>query len=146
LRLGSRTPQDRGTQASWRFAIERTCECGTTMALRRALLEGSEVWAELEAELEVVASWLTEGMERGVFLLTAEASLAVWRACRFPGVRAAAASDADQVARAVRVLGVNLLVTEPAGRSISWLKHLAGVFRGGGPPHPPPGLLAEADA
>ena len=52
-------------------------------------------------------------------------SVAVWRACRVAGRRAATVGDVDAVARAIRSLGVNLLVVEPAGKSISLLKQMS---------------------
>jgi hypothetical protein len=67
-------------------------------------------------------------------LVTDEASVAVWRACQVAGVRAASAVDPDSVARAVRQLGVNLLVIEPAGKSISFLKPMSLTYRRAGAP------------
>jgi hypothetical protein len=53
------------------------------------------------------------------------------------GVRAAAAGEPDAVARAVRALGVNLLVVEPAGKPIALLKQIGATFRRSGGPRPP---------
>ena len=50
--------------------------------------------------------------------MTDEASVAVWKACGSKGC-GFVAGEPEEVARAVRGLGVNLLVVEPAGRSIA---------------------------
>jgi hypothetical protein len=76
-------------------------------------------------------------------LMTDEASVAVWRACQFPGVRAAAVADIDAGARAGRRLGANLFVVEPAGKSISLLRQLGQALRRGGPPRVPDWLETE---
>ena len=55
-----------------------------------------------------------------------------WRSggpARCAGVRAASAAEPAEVRRAVTGLGVNLLVVEPAGKSISWMRQLATAFR-----------------
>jgi hypothetical protein len=122
----------------WGFAIDETAASGTVAALRRALCE--EMWSELEATSGGAARWVAEASHRGALLLTAEASVAVWRACQVSGVRAAAAEDPDMVARAVRHLGVNLLVVEPLGKSISWIRRLGATFRSAGAPLPPAGI------
>jgi hypothetical protein len=72
--------------------------------------------------------------------LTDQASVAVWLACRVPGVRAAQVCDVDSVDRAIRWLGVNLLVVEPAGKSISLLKQISLVFQRAGAPRMIDGL------
>jgi hypothetical protein len=123
----------------WAFAVTVADPdgSGTIAALRRAwLVEG---WAELEGSDRVdrLAGWVAEAPVRGGLVLTDEASVIVWRACRMAGVRAAVAADCDAVARAVRHLGVNLLVVEPRGKSISWLRRLAGTYRQSGAPAPP---------
>ncbi len=129
---------------SWAFAVERAAESGVVAALRRALLEDD--WTELEASLESAARWVADDPRRGALLLADEASVAVWRACRQAGVRAAAAADCDAVARAIRRLGVNLLVVEPRGTSISLCRGMARTFRRGGAPEPPPEILQDAGA
>ena len=133
----------------WAFANEGAAESGLVAALRRTLLE--ESWIALEAPPGAAARWVAEAPHRGALVVTDEASISVWRACQVAGVRAASADDPDGVARAVRRLGVNLLVVEPPGKSISWLRQLGATFtprarsgcgRSGiddGPPPPPRG-------
>jgi hypothetical protein len=116
----------------WGFAVDETAVSGMVAALGRALCE--EMWSELEATPGSAAQWVAEAAHRGAFLLTAQASVAVWRACQVAGVRAAVADDPDAVARAVRHLGVNLLVVEPLGKSISWIRRLGATFRSAGAP------------
>ncbi len=118
----------------WAFAIEGPGS-GKAEALRRALL-GS--WSEVAAA--DAAPWVVAKSERGALLLTPEASVAAWRANRVEGVRAATACDVDSVARAVKHLGVNVLVVEPALHSIPSLKAMAEAFRRGGSPTLPEGL------
>jgi hypothetical protein len=84
------------------------------------------------------------GSGRGALVLTDEASAAVYRACLVPGVRAATASESDAVARAVRALGVNLLVVEPAGKPLALIRQLGATFRRGGGPRPPAWLADES--
>lgn len=119
----------------WGFAIEGPAESGTIAALRRVLLD--EDWAELESSPDEAARWVAEAPERGALVVTDEASVAVWRACQVDGVRAACVVDPDAVARAVRRLGVNLLVVEPSGKSISWMRQLGLTFRRTGAPSVP---------
>lgn len=119
----------------WGFAIESIS--GLLEALRRNLLAETETWVEVGKTLEQATSWLTERQGRGVIMLTDEASAVVYRACQLPGVRAAAASEPEAVARAVRGLGVNLLAIEPVGKSIALLKHVGSNFRRAGGPVPP---------
>jgi hypothetical protein len=122
----------------WGLAIDASAASGVVAALRRALSE--EMWSELEPTSGSAARWVAEAAHRGALLLTAEASVAVWQACQVAGVRAAVADDPDAVARAVRHLGVNLLVVEPLGKSISWVRHLGATFRSAGAPVRPPGI------
>jgi hypothetical protein len=122
-------------RGEWAFAIET--DTGTTHALRRALLDAPQPWAELESSLECVIAWLLEGSGRGAMLITADAAVAVWKSCQVPGVRAASAVEPADVGRAVASLGVNLLVIEPAGKSISWMKQLGTTFRQLGAPAVP---------
>src|SRR5262249_16808557 len=91
-------------------------------------------WTELEGAPGTAARWLAEDPQRGALVVTDEASVAVWRACQIAGVRAAAAADVDAVARAVRRLGMNLLVVEAPGKAISWLRQLGATFRRAGTP------------
>jgi hypothetical protein len=118
----------------WAFAIDGRTN-GKAEALRTALLHA---WAEVAPE--VASHWVAENPQRGALFLTPEASLATWRANHVDGVRAATAWDVDAAARAVRVLGVNLLVIEPAGLSIASVKALADTFRRAGAPAEPEGL------
>jgi hypothetical protein len=142
LRLVSRADVDKvRNRGEWGFAVE--VESGMVEALRRALLQDASPWIEVGSTAGAAVDWLTEGPGRGVLLVTEEASLAVWRSCRLAGVRAASAHDVDAVSRAVRKLGVNLLVVEPAGKSISLLKQMGLTFRRGGAPAIPEGLGAE---
>jgi hypothetical protein len=122
----------------WGFAIEETAALGTAAALRRTLLE--EAWSELDRAPGAAARWVAEDSRRGALLMTDEASVTVWRACQVSGVRAASASDLDAVARAVCHLGVNLLVVEPLGKSISWIRQLGQVLRRAGAPVRPAGM------
>jgi hypothetical protein len=137
-RLEVEAVRERG---EWGFAIE--AETGTTDALRRAWLDGPEPWAALEPTAEAAAKWVVEGPGRGALLLTDEASVAVWRACRLVGVRAATAAEPEAVARAVRRLGVNLLVVEPAGKPIALVRQLGLAFRKAGAPRIPEGFVRE---
>jgi hypothetical protein len=119
---------------TWALAIEGPVS-GKAEALRRVLL-GS--WSEVAAS--EAAPWVVAGTDRGAFLLTPESSVAVWRANRVEGVRAATACDVDSVTRAVKSLGVNVLVIEPASHSIPSMKAMAEAFRKGGAPTAPGGL------
>jgi hypothetical protein len=119
----------------WAFANEGAAESGLVAALRRALLE--EAWAAIEAPPPAAARWVAEAPHRGALVVTDEASVAVWRACQIAGVRAACADEPDAVDRAVRHLGINLLVVEPPGKSISWIRQLCATFRRAGAPRRP---------
>lgn len=122
----------------WGFAIES--RSGKVEPLRRALLEGSESWAEVGADAVEAALWVVAGDGRGALVVADEASVACWRANRVEGIRAATVAEVDAVSRAIRLLGTNLLVVEPAGASIHHLKHLGERFRRGGAPTVPEGL------
>jgi hypothetical protein len=133
LRQVAAGAQERAARSGeWGFAIEETAAAGTALAMRRALL--AEAWFELENEPGAAARWVAQDSCRGAMLVTDEASVAVWRACQISGVRAACASEPDAVVRAVRHLGLNLLVVEPLGKSISWIRQLGATFRGGAAP------------
>ena len=86
------------------------------------------------------AAWVAEAPHRGALVLTDEASVAVWRACQVAGVRAATVGRPRRGARAVRRLGINLLVVEPPGKSISWIRQLGATFRRAGAPLRPEGI------
>ncbi len=137
-RLEVEAVRERG---EWGFSIE--AESGMADALRRAWLDGPEPWTELEPGADATAQWVVEGPGRGALLLTDEASVAVWKACRRDGVRAATASEPEAVARAVRRLGVHLLVVEPAGKPIALVRQLGLAFRKAGAPRIPEGLMRE---
>jgi hypothetical protein len=119
----------------WGFAV--TVESGLVVAARRALLDAPEGWQELDPSLEAAAGWVAGADGRGALVLTDDAPLAVYRACQVSGLRAAAVGEPEAVARAVRSLGVNVLVVEPAGKSIPLIRQLATTFRRGGGPVPP---------
>jgi hypothetical protein len=110
------------TSGEWGFAIES--DLGTVSALRQALLGNEHPWSELPAELATVTAWLVEATGRGAVWVTEEAALTVWKTCQVRGVRAAAATEPAEVHRSARTLGPNLLVIEPVGKSISWMKQL----------------------
>jgi len=109
---------------------------GLVEALRRTLLESSQEWRAQLADVESAASWVAASPTRGALVVTDEAAVAVWLACQRQGVRAAQATDVDAVDRAVRQLGVNLLVIEPAGKSIALLKQMSLAFQRSGAPRP----------
>jgi hypothetical protein len=146
IRVGSHAESRKtgGPSGEWGFAIES--EQGTTAALRRALLDDLHPWSELPAELTNVTEWLVEAAGRGAVWVTDEAALTVWKSCQVNGVRAAAATEPAEVHRAARTLGPNLLVFEPAGKSISWMKQLTSAFRMAGPPASPETLMAGGKA
>jgi hypothetical protein len=133
LQYASGSTSSKGT-GEWAFAIEGRPN-GKAEALRRALLHA---WTEVAPE--VASHWVAASPQRGALFLTPEASLATWRASRVEGVRASTAWDVDAAARAVRVLGVNFLVVEPALLSIASVKAIADAFRRAGAPVEPEGL------
>ena len=120
----------------WGFAIESTRNSGIVSSLRRHWLDGSD-WSEVGTSAEAAAGWVVERDGRGALVLADEASPATWRANRVEGVRAATVGDVDSTVRAVRSLGANLIVVEPASRSIHLLKQIGERFRGGGAPEIP---------
>jgi hypothetical protein len=145
LRVVSRSEADGARDpGEWGFAIEN--ESGLISAFRRALLAESRPWLELEPSPAAAARWVTGSPGRGAMLLTDEASVAVWNACHVPGARAASAADVDTVDRAIRRLGMNLLVVEPAGKSISLMRQMSATFRRTGAPRVPRGLEREREA
>jgi hypothetical protein len=139
IRLISRKDvEERSPAGEWGLAIEGGT--GVVEALRRSLLDGPGAWREVARDAIGAARWVVGGDGRGAVVVPQEASLAVWKAHRIDGVRAANAGDADAVSRAVQHLGMNLLVIEPAGKSIASMKHLCETFRRGGAPRAPGGL------
>lgn len=133
LKVVSRFEVERARDpGEWGFALD--ADSGLITAFRRALLDDAQPWVELGANTDAAAHWVMDAPGRGAVVVTDEASVAVWSACRHPGVRAAQAADLDAVDRAIRRLGVNLLVVEPAGKSISLLKQMSLVLRRAGAP------------
>lgn len=124
-----------GRRGEWGFAIDD--QSGTMAALRRGLLAEEGTWFDVGPEPSRAARWVAESPARGAVALTAESSTACWQANQVRGIRAATVADADSVARAVRHLGANLLVIEPSGKSIPWLKQMLAVYRKAGAPTPP---------
>jgi len=122
-------------RGEWAFAIDSGH--GPVEALRRSLLEDAGRWAELGPSIGAIAGWIQASEGRGVLLATTDGAVAVWRACQAPGVRAALATEPDDIRRASRTLGANLIVVEPAGKSPSWLRQLATAFRQAGAPRVP---------
>ena len=120
----------------WGFAIEPAD--GLAIALRRSLLDDPAGWKEVAAE--EIAGWVADSEVRGGVLVSNSPALAVWEAHQLHGVRAAAVTDAESVARAIRQLGASLIVIEPAGQSVHALRSLCSTFRRAGAPTPPPGL------
>ena len=123
----------------WGFAIDS--RSGQVEAIRRLLLDD---WIEVGPDSVEAANWVVERDGRGAFVLADEASVATWRASRFPGIRAATVSEPEAVSRAIRVLGANMIVVEPPGKSIYLLKQVGERFRQGGAPAIPGWLEAEA--
>lgn len=139
LKVVSRSEVERVRDpGEWGLAIES--DSGLISAFRRSLLDDVRPWHEVEGAAEAAAQWVNASPSRGVVLLTDQASVAVWLACRVPGVRAAQAGDVDSVDRAIRWLGLNLLVVEPAGKSISLLKQMSLAFQRAGAPRTVDGL------
>ena len=131
---GRETELSRGRdRGEWGFAIDS--RSGHVEALRRILLDGRN-WSEIGPD---PAHWVVEGQGRGALVVADEASIATWRASRVEGVRAASACDPDAVSRAIRHLGANVIVVEPAGKSIYLLKQIGERFRLGGAPACPEG-------
>jgi hypothetical protein len=121
-----------GSSGEWGFVVDS--DLGTVLALRRALVGDERPWSELPADLPSVVEWLVEATDRGAVWVTEEAALTVWKSCQVNGVRAATAAEPADIHRAAMTLGPNLLVIEPVGKSISWMKQLVSAFRRAGPP------------
>ncbi len=124
----------------WGFAIDKTSVSGLVEAWRRKVLSGEDRWEEVGDTLDHATRWVVSAPARGALMLTDEAALAVYRACQISGVRASTAEEPNAVARAVRSLGVNLLVVEPSGKTIAWLSQIGATFRRAGGPVAPGGL------
>jgi len=119
-------------RGEWGFAIES--RAGQSEAIRRALLED---WLEVGPDAVEAAHWVVDGEARGALVVADEASVAAWRAGRIEGIRAATVAEPEAVSRSIRHLGANLIVVEPAGKSIYLLSQIAGRFRRGGAPEVP---------
>ncbi|AMV38034.1 hypothetical protein [Planctomyces sp. SH-PL62] len=132
VRLAGAAEVAAAPRGEWAFAVEPGA--GWLDALQRSFLEDAGLWRELEASVDAAVEWLEGGEGRGVFLVTSDGATAVWRACRAPGVRAAFAAEPADVHRATQTLGANLIVVDPAGKSIAWIKQLATAFRRAGAP------------
>lgn len=141
IRLGADCEVQNRARGHWAFAVE--AEDGLALSLRRSFLEDPNTWVEVEPSLSGIGGWLTAEGGRGALWITSEVALAVWRACRLQGVRAASAVEPADVHRALRSLGVNLLLIDPAGKSISWIRRMASAFRSRGAPVAPDSILAE---
>jgi len=122
----------------WGFSID--ADGGLVESFRRALLDDPGRWDDLGPALDDVTGWVAGGPGRGALVLTGESSLAVYRACQVAGVRAAAVADPSATARAVRSIGANLLVVEPASQSVAHLRQIGQCFRRSGAPASPDGL------
>ena len=139
LRFVAKAEVDRAAGVGeWGFAIERGS--GVVEAFRRSLLDLEAEWHDLGVSADEAARWVAAQGNRGALVLTDEGALAVYRACQVEGVRAAAVEEINALAKAVRSLGVNLLVVEPAGKSIAVLRQVANAFRRSGGPVAPEGL------
>lgn len=140
IRVVSEKEANRSRSSSageWGFAIES--RSGQIEATRRILLDGRH-WSEVGSDATEAALWVIQGEGRGALVVTEEASVANWRAGRIEGIRAATVADPDEVSRASRHLGANLVVVEAAGKSIYLLKQVAERFRQGGAPAMPDAL------
>jgi hypothetical protein len=123
------------SEGEWGFAIDDPSGC--VEALRRGLLAVAEPWADVGPDVLAAARWVALGRDRAAVLITPEGSVAAWAANQIPGLRAASVHDPDATARASRQLGTNLLVVEPAGKSIAWLRQIIQTFRRAGTPKVP---------
>jgi hypothetical protein len=139
IRLGGLAHEE-SSRGEWAFAIES--EGGIVQALRRFLLDDPRSWLELEPSLEQISGWVVERSGRGALWVTGDGAMTVWKSCRVDGIRAASAAEPSELHRAIKGLGLNLLVVEPAGKSISWMRQLATAFRSAGAPRVPDFLMA----
>lgn len=119
-------------RGEWAFAIDGAA--GQLQVIRRTFLEDARLWTELQPSLDELTIWIQGGEGRGAFLVATDPALIVWRACRVAGVRAAFAAEPADARSAARSLGANLLVVDPTGKSISWIRQIALAFRGAGAP------------
>jgi hypothetical protein len=99
--------------------------------LRSVMQQGVEIQRLAQTGLLSVIDELTEQVSRGGslgLLLTEDLAAALCLANRVRGVRAAASGDVAALGRAIRSIGVNLLVVEPAGRSPFQLRQMVTEF------------------
>lgn len=124
-----------GERGEFGFVIEP--RMAWSDALRRALHADSARWHDLGDDPRDATRWVIEAEHRAAVAITAEASVATWRANQTAGIRAATVAEADAVARACIHLGANLIVIETAGQSIYSIQHLFRTFHAAGAPRPP---------
>ena len=125
--------------APWRCAIRRR--------IRRHWCDWSRRWPRRSSDWQkpdwrrVVAELTDTVVKDGRLglLLSGKPDVACCLANRRPGVRAAVARDRDEVAQAVGNLGVNLLVVDPARRSLFQLGQMVKQFLQAGPAQCPAG-------
>jgi hypothetical protein len=86
----------------------------------------------LTGTIDELGSLVGRGSQLG-WLLTGEVAAAACLANRQRGVRAAVAATAGDVREAIRSLGVNLLVVNPASQTFWQLLNMGRAFLGGGP-------------
>jgi hypothetical protein len=122
----------RSIAGEWGFAIESAAAIAEP--LRRGWLEGDHSWVEVGGDSLDAARWVVDGQGRGALVVADEASVATWRAFQVAGVRPATVADAGAVSRAIRHLGVNLIVTEPGDKSLHMIRQIGDRFRRGGAP------------
>ncbi len=118
----------------WGFAIDAQEPAGALAALARRLLEDN--WSEVEAPAE----WVAAQANRGALVVTNAAARVVWEACAHGGTRAAQTRDVAELDRAVRTLGVNLVVIEADATPTALARAIADGFRKAGAPRPPADL------
>lgn len=135
-----------GRDGVWGFAIEAANDLGKTSSVRRRLVSDVRPWIEVGRSARDASEWASSADDRGVVLITDEASIAVWRAHRLDRVRAAAARDVVQVERAVRNLGMNMLVIESSDSSIHLMTRMCFAFRDSGRPRKPADLEGSGTA
>ncbi len=146
LRFASRKEETSSTEAGeWGFAIEQTNEIGKPASVRRQLLSDPTGWSEVGRTAREAALWTSRSSDRGVVLLTEEASVAVWSAHRLEEIRAATVQDLAAVDRAARQLGMNMLVIESGDKSIHLIKQMCFAFRSRGAPRKPSGLETSTE-
>ena len=110
--------------------------------LREQGIEVEQVAASgLTGVVDELADQVGKGGRTGL-LLTDQAAAGACLANRSSGVRAACVASLAGVEAAIRTLGVNLLIVEPAGRGLHELKQIVGRYASGAP-HACPVALAS---